>query len=302
MKRIRFQREEVIPRLFALTGEGIEYRNRIRSIAGFGAWAILSGLTLASFIFLATNNLQRLAVIALSAFKYLPLFVVIYALARNKAATYLADIFELEDQALAHDFIEDVAFGSSLDHIGDWNKVSEQDKLKRITISEGGISDQDERSPVIRIGGPGYAQVNLDSVALLERVDGFPEIIEPRDKPWKLGCFERIREIGKSDKPGKREYAIVNLRDQFARGISVRARTKDGIPIEAQDIKVMFSILRKPKEQAPENNPYHYEEKAVHSLVYDQVIITPAPAKVFGVSFPWDTRSANWKRSSPRTV
>lgn len=289
MKRIRFQREEVIPRLFALTGEGIEYRNRIRSIAGFGAWAILSGLTLASFIFLATNNLQRLAVIALSAFKYLPLFVVIYALARNKAATYLADIFELEDEALAHDFIEDVAFGSSLDHIGDWNKVSEQDKLKRITISEGGISDQDERSPVIRIGGPGYAQVNLDSVALLERVDGFPEIIEPRDKPWKLGCFERIREIGKSDKPGKREYAIVNLRDQFARGISVRARTKDGIPIEAQDIKVMFSILRKPKEQAPENNPYHYEEKAVHSLVYDQVIITPAPAKVFGVSFPWDT-------------
>jgi hypothetical protein len=289
MKRVRFQREEMIPRLFALTAEGVEYRNRIRSLAGFGAWAILSGLTLAAFIFLATNNLQRLAIAALSALKYLPLFAVIYALARTKAAHYLADVFELEDETLAYDFIEDVAFGSSLDHVSDWSRLSEKDRLKRITINEGRISERDERSPVIRIGGPGYVQVNLDSAALLERVDGTPEIIEPRDKAWKLGCFERIREIGKSDEPGKREYAIVNLRDQFVRGLTVRTRTKDGIPIEAQDIKVMFSILRKPREEAPEDNPYHYDENAIYSLVYDQIIITPPPAKVSGVSFPWDT-------------
>jgi hypothetical protein len=289
MKRIRFQREEMIPRLFALTGEGVEYRNRIRSIASFGAWAILSGLTLVAFIFLATNNLQRLVVVAMSAIKYLPLFAVIYALARTRAAHYLADVFELEDESIAYDFIEDVAFGSSLDRVSDWSQLSEKDRLKRITINEGHISEKDERSPVIRIGGPGYVQVNLDSAALLERVDGTPEIIEPRDAAWKLGCFERIREIGKSDEPGKREYAIINLRDQFVRGLSVRTRTKDGIPIEALDIKVMFSILRKPKENSSETNPYHYDENAIYSLVYDQIIITPTPAKVFGVSFPWDT-------------
>jgi len=123
---------------------------------------------------------------------------------------------------------------------------------------------------------------------LLERVDGTPEIIHPRGKPWKLGRFARIREIGKYDEVGRREYAIINLRDQFVRGISVKSRTKDGIPIEAQDIKVLFSILRKPKGEEPENDPYHFEETAVHSLVYDQVIITPPP-RAAGVSFPWDT-------------
>ena len=274
MKRVRIQRDQMIPRLFGLSEDSVEYRNQIRSYAGFAAWAILSGLTLGVFIFLAESNLQRLAIAALSAFKYLPLFAIIYALARKKAAQYLADVFELEDENVADRFIEDVTFGQG---------------HELITIHEGKISEDDERSPLILIGGPGYVQVNLDSVALLERVDGIPEIIEPRAKPWKLGRFERIREIGKFDEVGKREYAIINLRDQFVRGISVKSRTKDGIPIEAQDVKVMFSILRKPKETAPENNPYHYEENAVYSLVYDQVIITPPPAKVSGVSFPWDT-------------
>ncbi|MBE7432502.1 MAG: hypothetical protein HS100_01160 [Anaerolineales bacterium] len=274
MKRIRFQRDQVIPRLFDLNEESVEYRNRVRTYAGFAAWAVLSGLTLAAFIFLSVDNLQRMAVAAMSAVKYLPLLAVIYALAKTKAAAYLADIFELEDETVAYDFIENMAFGQG---------------HELITINEGKISEEDEGSPIIRIGGPGYVQVNLDSVALLERVDGIPEIIEPRQEAWKLGRFERIREIGKNDEVGKREYAIINLRDQFVRGLSVKSRTKDGIPIEAQDVKVMFSILRKPKESAPENDPYHYDETAVYSLVYDQTIISPAPAKISGVSFPWDT-------------
>ncbi|MBK6647232.1 MAG: hypothetical protein IPG44_16055 [Anaerolineales bacterium] len=274
MKRVRIQRDQVFPRLFGLGEDSVDYRNRMRSYAGFAAWAVLSGLTLAAFIFLAATDIQRLAVAGLSFFKYLPLFAVIYALARTKAAHYLADVFELDDESVAYNFIEDVAFGQG---------------HELITIHEGKISEEDERSPLILIGGPGFVQVNLDSVALLERVDGIPEIIEPRAKPWKLGRFERIREIGKYDEVGKREYAIINLRDQFVRGLAVKSRTKDGIPIEAQDVKVMFSIRRKPKETAPENDPYHYDEKAVYSLVYNQVIITPPPAKVSGISFPWDT-------------
>lgn len=274
MKQLRAQRDQFIPRLFGLTEESVEYRNTIRTYVRLAAWVVLSGLTLVLFIFLATDNIQRVAVIGLSIFKYLPLFAVAYALARKKAANYLADIFELEDEAIADNFIEEVTFG---------------DGSEQITINEGKISEKDERSPIILIGGPGYVQVNLDSVALLERVDGTPEIIHPRGKPWKLGRFERIREIGKYDEVGKREYAIINLRDQFVRGLSVRSRTKDGIPLEAQDIKVLFSILRKPKNEAPENDPYHFQEKAVYSLVYDQIIMSPPPAKTSGVSFPWDT-------------
>lgn len=274
MKRVRLQRDQMIPRLFALTDESVEYRNQIRGYARTIAWAILSGLTLILFFFFAQNTLERLAVLGLSLVKYLPLFGVIYALARKKAASYLADIYELEDESIADNFIEEVTFGYG---------------SNQVTIHEGKISEKDERSPIILIGGPGQIQVNLDSVALLERVDGSPEIIYPRGKPWKLGRFQRIREIGKYDEVGKREYAIINLRDQFVRGLSVKSRTKDGIPLEAQDIKILFSILRKPKDEAPENDPYHFDENAVYSLVYDQTIITPPPAKTAGVSFPWDT-------------
>ncbi len=262
-------------KLFSLTEEGVEYRNNRRTVLSAFVLAILSGFSMVAFVFLASNNIQRLAIVVLAILKYLPLLMVVTAIARAKAASYLTDIYELEDESIADGFIEEVAFDSRRD--------------ASITINEGKISEEDERSPIILIGGPGYIQVNLDSVALLERVDGTPEIIEPRGKPWRLGSFERIREIGKSDEVGKREYAIINLRDQFVRGLTVRTRTKDGIPLEAQDIKIMFSILRKPKGEAPENNPYHYQERAVYSLVYDQVIITPPPTKTTGVSFPWDT-------------
>jgi hypothetical protein len=274
MKRMRMERDRMIPRLFGLTDDSVDYRNQLRTYIQLIVWSILSGLTAVLFIFLAENNIQRIAVLVISFIKYLPLLGVVMALAKTKAASYLADIFELEDESIAYNFMDEVAFGHGSD---------------QITINEGKISEKDERSPIILIGGPGYIQVNLDSVALLERVDGTPEIIHPRGKPWKLGRFERIREIGKYDEVGKREYAIINLRDQFVRGLSVKSRTKDGIPLEAQDIKVLFSILRKPKSEAPENDPYHFDENAVYSLVYDQIIITPPPSKTSGVSFPWDT-------------
>ena len=156
--------------------------------------------------------------------------MVVYSLSRKMAARYLDDVYELHDEDLASDFLEEVTFGYG---------------HEKITINEGRISEKDEKSPLILIGGPGSIQVNLDSVALLEKVDGEPKVIYPRNEPWKLGRFERIREIGKHDELGKREYAIINLRDQFVSGLSVKSRTKDGIPIEAQDIKVMFSILRR---------------------------------------------------------
>jgi hypothetical protein len=128
-------------------------------------------------------------------------------------------------------------------------------------------------------------------VALLEKVDGQPEVIFPRKEAWKLGRFERIREIGKLDEVGKREYAIINLRDQFVSGLSVKSRTKDGIPIEAQGIKVIFSLLRRQqaKDDKVQGDSYLFEESAVRALVYNQTIITPVPSTPSGVTFPWDT-------------
>lgn len=261
-------------RLYQLNDEGLAQRSRARSYVLPGAWLALSAFNVILFILLAADNAQRFAILGVSLVKYIPLLFVIYGLARHKAATYLADIYEIEDIGIADNFIEEVAFGGG---------------SHEIAVSEGKISPEDERSPIILIGGPGKVRVHLDSIVLLERVDGAPEIIEPRNQPWKLGVFERIREIGRFDEPGKREYAIINLRDQFVRNLTVKSRTKDGIPIEARDIKVMFSIQRKPSGSQPPNNPFHYEETAVYSLVYDQAVMTSSSPKPAGVSFPWDT-------------
>jgi hypothetical protein len=214
-------------------------------------------------------------VIGMSFVKYIPLLMVVYNLARLMAARYLDDVYELNDEDLASDFLEEVTFGYG---------------RGQITINEGKISEKDERSPLILIGGPGSIQVNLDSIALLETVTGEPEVIYPRSAAWKLGRFERIREIGKFDEVGKREYAIINLRDQFIGKLSVKSRTKDGILLEAHDIKVIFSILRRQTDSDKvQGDAYLFDERAVQALVYNQTIITPEPANSSGINFPWDT-------------
>lgn len=270
------RRDEFASLLFGLSDKNVEFRNKWRSLAIAAAWFILSGLTMVLNIFFVKENLHRFILIAMSFIKYVPLLFVVYNLSKRMAALYLDDIYELNDEYLAANFLEEVTFGYG---------------NERITIKEGKIPEKDEKSPIILIGGPGNIQVNLDNVALLEKVDGEPEVIYPRNEPWKLGRFERIREIGKYDDVGKREYAIINLRDQFVSGLSIKSRTKDGIPIEAQGIKIIFSILRKQNTESDhdENDAYFFDEKAVQALVYNQTIITPEPSTISGIPFPWDT-------------
>jgi hypothetical protein len=262
--------------LFGLTDESVQFRNKWRGLVGMSTWLILSGFTMILTIFGVHERLHVAMLIGMSLVKYIPMLMVVYALARVMAARYLDDVYELNDEELASAFLEEVTFGHG---------------REGITINEGRISEQDERSPLILIGGPGSIQVNLDSVALVEKVDGEPGVIHPRNDPWGLGRFERIREIGRHDEVGKREYAIINLRDQFVSGLSIKSRTKDGIPIEAQDIKIIFSILRRQQAQdeTVQGDAYLFEPSAVESLVYNQTLITPEPAVVSGISFPWNT-------------
>ncbi|NOH02022.1 MAG: hypothetical protein HND47_08695 [Chloroflexi bacterium] len=262
--------------LFGLSDKDAKAVVQARAFIGIALWVILTGVT---FLLTSINleDIRHKSIVGvLSLIKYAPLFYAAYALAKAKSAHYLGDIFELDDQAMAEQFIENVAFG------GD---------EQTITIDEGKVSEKDERSPIILIGGPGKIKVNLGSAALLERVNGEPEVVYARSEPWKVERFERIREIGKNDEVGKREYAAINLRDQFVSGLPVKSRTKDGIPIEANEIKIIFSILRKKgaKEDSAESDPYSFESGAVESLVYKHTIITPPPKTVSGVAFPWDT-------------
>ena len=270
------QRSEIASQLFALIDKGVEFRNKWRGIVGIVVWLLLSIFTLILTILSVKLQIHAAIIAGMSFLKYIPLLMVVYSLSRKMAARYLDDVYELHDEDLASDFLEEVTFGYG---------------HEKITINEGKISEKDEMSPLILIGGPGLVQVNLDSVALFEKVNGEPEVIYPRNDPWKLGRFERIREIGKNDEVGQREYAIINLRDQFVSGLSVKSRTKDGIPIEAQDIKVLFSLLRRGqvKGDKVQGDAYLFDENAVQALVYNQTIITPVPSAPSGINFPWDT-------------
>ncbi len=276
------KREQFEAALFSLSDAGVKFRNEWRGKVRLGIWAALSlsvmGLAIVSVVIGKANyTIITIGILAaMSALKYLPMMSAVYSLAQEMAANYLDDVYELNDEELAADFLEEVTFGYG---------------REKITIKEGAISERDERSPLILIGGPGVIQVNLDSVALLEKINGDPTVIYPRSQPWKLGRFERIREIGKYDEVGKREYAIVNLRDQFADNIVVKSRTKDGIPIEARDVKAIFSILRRQESERAtvQGEAYLFDERAMQNLIYNQTSIAPEPSSAAGVPFPWNT-------------
>jgi hypothetical protein len=158
------RRDEIASLLFGLTDKNVEFRNRWRGLATLAVGFILSGFTIALNIFFVQENLHRAVVIGMSFIKYVPLLIVVYSIARKMAAHYLDDIYELHDEDMASDFLEEITFGYG---------------HERITIKEGKIPEGDEKSPIILIGGPGSIQVNLDNVALLEKVDGEPEVIYP---------------------------------------------------------------------------------------------------------------------------
>ena len=212
--------------------------------------------------------------------RYLPIFILPYSLAIFYASRYLADIFELKDLSVARNFLHEVTLGGS---------------NSKLVVRKGNISEEDmNNSPLVLIGGPGEMSVSLDSAILVERPNGRPRIIgptadeeddkrgpeniydptlildsdsdenastEPKAKKKHKGDkstailegFERIRFDG--------EMAGIHLIDQFADGIEVSARTKDGIPIRATDIRFLFHILRDKDgsvAQSTQSNPYPF--------------------------------------------
>ncbi len=193
--------------IYGLSEKSAEFRSYWKPMVWFGIFAVLSFVSMLISYNQFNTPIQKVAMFVLSIAKYIPLLMVIYSTAKTKAAQYLDDIYELQDVNLAENFIEEVAFGGSL-HL--------------ITIHEGKVSEKDERSPIILIGGPGYIKVNLGSAALLEQIDGSSRVIYASKEAWKLNRFERIREIGEFDDVGKREYATIDLQDKSVNNIKVK--------------------------------------------------------------------------------
>ncbi len=177
--------------------------------------------------------------------KALVLLGLAYVSALHVASIYQSKLFEFEDLSIARQFLLSAAFGGS---------------THTLHIAEGEIAESDRRSPVYLIGGPGWVQVAMDSAALFEYPDGRPHVIGPTPQPVMLGAFERLRE------------PVIDLRDQFLGSFTgeperIRSRSRDGIPIEAHDVRFVFSIFR--GGQSPTlQMPYPFQPSAVESLIY----------------------------------
>lgn len=276
-KNAHSQRKPTKNKLFGLTRRDLQRRKIWQTILILFGVLIIVVLVSASAISGSLENRQKIWFITASFLKYITILIAAYFLARNLAAKYLDDLYELKDIKMATAFIKDLSFGSG---------------ENRISIVEGKIPEEEEKSPVLLIGGPGKMMVHLGNLALVEGADGSPRIISPRSQVWETEGFERIREIGQFDELMKREYAIINIRDQFVGELSLKTRTKDSIHIEIKGIKVMFSILRDSNHVNVHKNgrdPFTFNEDAVHALVYEQTVIKQPHETLTGIKFPWDT-------------
>jgi len=195
--------------------------------------------------------------------QYLPIFLAPFFIALQSAAMYLADVFELEDVGVARQFVRAVALSGS---------------NETIRIKHGKVSDQHLDSPTYLIGGPGKVVVELDSIALFERADGTPHVIGPTGtKPGNketLDGFERFREA-------------IDIRDHHIT-LEVESRSRDGIPIEATDVRLMFSIFRGKNSEPSPAVPYPFDEEAIKKIVYKAASrVTPELPNPSTFEFSW---------------
>ena len=207
-----------------------------------------------------------------------PVFLAPFFIALQCAAIYLADVFELENNAdigvgvrVARDFIWEVALSGS---------------DETIRIKQGEIAEEHRLSSNYLIGGPGKVIVDLDSVALFEKPDGTPHIIGPTGKEpggrATLDGFERFRQaIDIRDQ-------YVDLRDQDPKAQSVKGRSRDGIPITATDVRLMFSVYRGENPKKGDQFPYPFSNAAIKQIVYKAASrVTPENPNASAFDFSW---------------
>src|SRR5829696_4508172 len=175
--------------------------------------------------------------------QYVPLFLAPFFIALQSAAIYLADIFELENVSVARSFVSEVALSGS---------------DETIRIKEGEISEMHRESSNYLIGGPGKVIVDLDSVALFEKPDGTPHVIGPTGKEpggrATIDGFERFRQA-------------IDIRDHHV-DLQVQSRSRDGIPITASDVRLMFSVYRGEHPKKEDRFPYLFSKEAIEQIVY----------------------------------
>jgi hypothetical protein len=256
-KRFLNYMESIINELFGFSNKAGNYRGLILQLSFIFIWILLA-ITMhtpgdLSFRLLKVLDAYPLPIIVIFNHILALLFawdVVLilaalftgYFIALQVASIYVADIFELKDQSIAEEYIKQAAFANQ--------------GFLVIHIEDGVILAEDRKSPISRIGGPGHVQINLENAVIFEKYNGKPNICGPTvDDLIELEGFERIRKI-------------IDLRDQTTT-FNITSRTRDGIPLEIKDIRLIFSVFRDTKFVTL-TRPYPFSDEALHWLIYQQ--------------------------------
>ena len=176
------------------------------------------------------------------------------------ASVYLNDIFELNDFPVARKFILQTAFAI---------------RYRTVLIRDGDATPEDKNTPLIRIGGPGYVRVFMENAAIFEKADGSVRILSPfapkDEEARRLHFLSGSSKYKRSIDGFERLRTVIDLRNH-SMDLVIKARTRDGVEIRADDFKVWFSVYR--GRGSPEDEdmpmPYLYDEEAIKRLVYRQ--------------------------------
>lgn len=176
------------------------------------------------------------------------------ALSLYSAVQYLVDLYELETPAIAWRYLLGAVLGVS---------------YPTLVVNSGNLEDLDQRSPLLRIGGPGYLVLHLGFAAVFETPTGQPRVYgpsrrNPQGQPVLIQGFERLRDV-------------IDLRDQLRQLDQVPAATKDGIEVFARDVQIVFRVHA--GERRSLQQPYPYDPRSILSLVYGQVVGENGPAR-----------------------
>ncbi len=231
--------------VFAFTQRGAQRRFYALLVTFIALWL---GLALLAHPIVGLDALPNQLVDALFApdvLRHLVIFAFAMFIALYLASFYLEDIFEINNPAVAIRFIRISAFSGN---------------YPGIIICDGRVDEIFSNSPISLIGGPGVVDVHLENVALFEKIDGTPDIIGPTFRQYSvLDGFERLR-------------SIFDLRDQFIT-LNIKGRTQDGIPVEARDVRLAYSIYRggrRIERNLQDPQPYPFVPQAVLDLTYKQ--------------------------------
>jgi hypothetical protein len=204
--------------------------------------AFLSGLGLIPLVPVQLVS-GLLSFLALDALRHwiAPVAAILFGL--GAGALYLQDIFEFPSFRRAWGYLFASFFGMGYP----WLVI--RDGKKEVEANKPNTLDT--------IGGPGYLDIKLGNVVLLERGAGPTDILGAGTHF--IRRFAAIREI-------------LDLREIYRKTPEVGAATKDGIEIKIRDVEATFRIATGRQHERTEMDPYPFARKAVRAAVYNRSV------------------------------